>query len=78
MTYEYDYDSDCAYVRFSAAEHHHSVEIDVTRFVDYAEDGSVIGIELLYVSGGVDVTDLPCAEAVAAELQAHGVKIMHT
>ena len=29
------------------------------RRVDYAEDGTPVGVELLYVSQGVDLSDLP-------------------
>jgi uncharacterized protein YuzE len=44
--------------------------------VDYAADGSVVGIELLGVRQGLDITGLPAAEQVAALLREHGFTIV--
>lgn len=73
--YEYDSDADCAYILINDLPHAYSEEIDETRFVDYAEDGTVIGIELLYVSTGVDISDLPYQPEIAKLLEQHKVKI---
>lgn len=40
--------------------------------VDYAADGSVVGIELLGVRQGVDITGIPQAEQIAVLLREHG------
>jgi uncharacterized protein YuzE len=53
----------------------YSNEIDETRFIDYAKDGTIIGIELLYVSGGVDTSGLPQAEEIEKLLEANGIKV---
>jgi len=76
MKYEYDANADCAYILINGLPYAYSQEIDETRFVDYAEDGTVIGIELLYVSGGVDTCDLPYEAEVARLLEEHDVKLL--
>lgn len=75
MEYEYDMNADCVYIRINDLPYAYSKEIDETRFVDYAQDGTVIGIELLYVSGGVDTSDLPYESEIGKLLEKHGVKI---
>lgn len=75
MQYRYDYDTDCVYISINDLPHSYSKEIDDARFVDYAKDGTVIGIELLYVSGGVDVSGLPCEKEVSELLEANQIKI---
>lgn len=76
MEYEYDKNADCAYIRINDLPYDHSEEIDEIRFVDYAEDGTVIGIELLYVSGGVDTSDLPYESEIGKLLEKHGLKVL--
>lgn len=76
MEYEYDADADCAYILISKLPYAYSKEIDETRFVDYAEDGTVIGIELLYVRGGVDICDLPYESEIGKLLEKHGLKVV--
>lgn len=75
MDYQYDANADCAYVLINRLPYSYSKEIDETRFVDYAEDGTVIGIELLYVSGSVDIYDLPCQSEVGELLEKHHVRV---
>ncbi|MHB1416441.1 MAG: DUF2283 domain-containing protein [Chloroflexota bacterium] len=75
MRYEYDSNADCAYIRLNDLPHGYSKEIDETRFVDYAKDGQVIGIELLYVSSGVDVSGLPFESEIAKVLEEHRIKV---
>lgn len=75
MTYQYDPNADCAYILINELPHAYSKQIDETRFIDYAADGSVIGIELLYVSSGVDVSGLPYASQVTKILEEHKIKV---
>lgn len=75
MEYQYDKNADCAYILIHELTYAYSKEIDETRFVDYAKDGTVLGVELLYVSGGVDTTDLPYEHEIGNLLEKHGVKI---
>jgi uncharacterized protein YuzE len=75
MEYRYDADADCAYITISNKSYAYSEELDDTRYVDHAEDGSVIGVELLYVSGGVDVVGLPQEAEITELLEKHGLKV---
>ena len=76
MEYEYDANADCAYILINKLPYAYSKEIDDTRFVDYAEDDTVIGIELLYVSGGVDICDLPYETEIGKLLEKNDVKVL--
>ena len=76
MEYQYDYNTDCAYILINKLPYSHSEEIDETRFVDYAEDDTVIGVELLYVSGSVDTSDLPYESEITKLLEKHNVKVL--
>ena len=66
---EYDRQADALYVRLSDRPYAFGEDLDHARRVDYAQDGTPIGIELLYVSQGVDLTSLPMAREVAVELR---------
>lgn len=76
MEYQYDKNADCAYILINELPYAYSKEIDETRFVDYAKDDTVIGIELLYVSGGVDICDLPYEAEIGKLLQKHDIRIL--
>jgi len=76
MEYQYDKNADCAYILINKLPYAYLEEIDETRFVDHAEDGTVIGIELLYVSGGVDTSDLPYEPEIGKLLEEHDVKVL--
>ena len=39
-------------------------ELDLNRTVDYAADGTLVGIDLLEVSGGIDLSGLPGEESI--------------
>lgn len=76
MEYRYDPEVDCAYIYINKLPHSYTRSIDEVRLVDYAADGTVIGIELLYVGSGVDVAGLPYAQEVAELLRSHGVQVL--
>ncbi len=45
--------------------------LDGSRLTDYAEDGEPVGIELLDVSEGVNLDDLPARNVVSLLLEQH-------
>lgn len=49
--------------------------LDGSRLVDYAENGEPIGIELLDVSEGVNLDDLPARNAVSMLLKQQHIKV---
>ena len=76
MKYKYDKLSDCAYILINELPHAYSKEIDDTRVVDYAKDGTIRGIELLYVSDGVDVSGLPFEAEIEKLLAKHHIRAL--
>ena len=62
---EYDPDADAIYVYLHDARPAKTVAIDDLRNVDYDSQGRVVGVELLDVSGGIDLHDVPFAHRVA-------------
>ena len=66
----YDPEADAVYAKLRQAEGRIKTrEIDRTRFVDIDETGAVVGVELLFVSQGVDLTGLPEAERIAEAMR---------
>lgn len=75
MKLEYDKNADAIYIRLNRRKHHHSKEIDESRFIDYAANRTVVGIELLYVTGGIDTHSLPHRKDVEELLVSEGFKV---
>lgn len=71
MHLEYDPDADAIYVSLVRDERavERTVEVDGERSVDYAADGTPIGVELLSVSQDVRLTDLPRAADIRELLE---------
>jgi len=72
----YDPEADAIYIRLSNKEYAYGEELDRERRVDYAADGTPIGIELLCVSTGVDLRDIPQAQEIAQALAQHRIKVL--
>ena len=64
------------YIRFSDKPYAYGEDIDRERRVDYAEDGTPIGVELLCADQGVDLRDLPHADRLADVLRGHAIRIL--
>ena len=77
MLLEYDESVDAAYLRVSDADWHHQQRLDDARGVNYAADGSVIGIEILSPRRkGVRLDGLPYPDDVARIMRAVGFRIL--
>ena len=73
---EYDEAVDAAYLQVSDGPWHHQARLDDSRGINYAEDGSVIGIELLSPSRiGVNVDGLPYSADVERVMRSRGFQI---
>lgn len=71
-----DREADAAYITFREGPVVRTVELSDVRMIDYGEGDAVRGLELLSVSHGVDLTDLPVdVDAVAAALAAAGIQV---
>ena len=65
LRWTYDSEADAAYFYISDKPYHHGEELDDLRRVDYAEDGTPIGVEILGVRAvGVNLAGLPEAEQI--------------
>lgn len=75
MKTTYDRKHDVAYFEFSAADSELQVTLDSARIIDYAADGSVIGVEFISPSRGVNLAGVPRAADVEREVRRLGLPI---
>jgi uncharacterized protein YuzE len=74
---EYDESVDAAYITVKEADWDHQVRLDDARGINYAADGSVIGIEILSPRRkGVKLDGLPFPGDVARVLQAVSFRVL--
>jgi len=70
---EYDPSADALYANFSEEPFAYSEDLSrgkqYERGVDYAADGTPIGVEFLNASRGVDLTAIPRADEIATALE---------
>ncbi len=76
MNIEHDTTADAIYIRLRRKRYARGTDLDDSRRVDYAADGDPIGIELLNVSLGVNLDDLPRAAEVAKLLETRGIMVL--
>ena len=73
---KHDKEADAVYILLDDKPYSYGKKVDKSRRVDYAQDGTAIGVEFLYVSDGVDVSDLPVEErAIGRLLEEHNLKV---
>jgi uncharacterized protein YuzE len=75
MKITYDKEADAVYIYVSDAPYVRGKKLDGQRRIDYDSDGDVRGIELLNVSRGVDLHDLPFQAKVARLLEEQNLKV---
>lgn len=73
---EHDPEADAVYIRLRDAPYAFGRDLDDARRVDFGLGEQPIGIELLFVSHGVDVTGLPQEDVVARLLEEHGFRVL--
>lgn len=72
----YNKDADAAYIYLREdAQVARTRNLDGVRLIDYAEDGDPVGIELLDVSEGVNLDDLPARDVIASLLEQQHIKV---
>ena len=81
MRVEYDPSVDTLYVHLSDEPQAYTEDLSAgrqyERGVDYAEDGTAVGVEFLNASRGVDLTGVPRAVEVAAALErVRGIRVL--
>lgn len=72
IKYTYDEDVDAIYIYLSDKPYSYTEVLDNARNINYAEDYTPIGIELLYVSNGVNTIGLPNEKTVEHVLEVLG------
>lgn len=76
MEVEYDRAADAAYFQFSAVASTRQVPLDDGRVLDYAADGSLVGVEILSPSRGVDLDGIPRADEIARAVRQLGFRVV--
>ncbi|MBN2239478.1 MAG: DUF2283 domain-containing protein [Dehalococcoidales bacterium] len=71
----YDKKADAIYIELSDKPYAMTKELDETRYIDFADDNTIIGVELLCVSEGVTTGELPERRIIEQVLEKHGIKI---
>jgi uncharacterized protein YuzE len=69
MQIEYDEQADALYIPMGDTAYSRGTDLDDRRRIDYADDGSVVGIELLFPSLGIDIDGLPLDARTIETLQ---------
>jgi uncharacterized protein YuzE len=72
---EYDREADAIYIYLNDKPYAYGKDLDDGRRIDYAADHTPVGIELLGVSQGVEIDNIPCQNEVAKLLKEHDIKI---
>jgi uncharacterized protein YuzE len=71
----FDRKDDVAYVEFSTADSARQVALDDATILDYAADGSVVGVEFISPSRGVSLAGVPRAAEIEREVRRLGLPI---
>ena len=71
----YDKENDVLYVQFSEADVVRTNALDDLRLVDYAADGTAVGIEFIGASEGIDLTEVPHDQQIPELLAAAKLKL---
>jgi len=75
MKVELDRQHDAACFAFSATASVRQVKLDNARIIDYAADGSVVGVEFMSPSRGVNLAGVPHAAEVEREVRRLGLPV---
>jgi uncharacterized protein YuzE len=75
MRLTHDHVADAIYIVLRDEPYAFGTDLDHARHIDYGEDRKPIGIELLNVSKGVNLDDLPERAAVERLLSEHRIKM---
>ena len=76
MELKYDRQADAVYIKLSNMPYAYGKDLGDLRRIDYDANGNPRGIELLCVSEGVNVIDLPNSEGIARMLEDKHIKVL--
>lgn len=75
MKIEYDRGVDAAYFAFSTSASARQEKLDDARIIDYDTNGTVVGVEFISPSLGIDLTGVPMATEIAREARKLGLRV---
>ena len=75
MRLEHDREAKAIYITLREGTYAYGEDLGSERRIDYDSSGVPLGIELLNVSQGVDLDDLPESEEVGRLLAAHDIPV---
>ena len=78
MKFKHDPEADAIYIYLSEKPYAYGTDLDDERRIDYASDNTPIGVELLWVSDGVNLNSLPHIDEITEVLEASGIKTYTT
>jgi len=73
VKFRHDGEADAVYIGLSDVPYAYGIDLDDVRRIDYAADGTPVGVELLCVNGGVDLEGLPSADRIEQVLASNGI-----
>ena len=76
LRYEHDPEADAPYVYLSDKAYAHGEELSPERRVDFAADGTPIGVELTCLSEGVSLVGLPAGDEINRLLATLNIKTL--
>jgi len=76
MKVEVDRKADAAYVELSRGDVDRQTLLDGARILDLAADGSVVGIEFLSPSLGVNLAGIPRDSEIGRALRRRGIRVV--
>ena len=76
MRVEHDVAHDAAYFAFTAGPPVRQEKLDADRVVDIAADGSVVGVEFISPSRGLDLRGVPRATEIARAARRRGMRVL--
>ena len=75
MKTTFDRKDDVACVEFSSTDSARQIALDDARIIDYAADGSVVGVEFISPSRGVNLAGVPHAADIEREVRRLGLPL---
>ena len=73
---DYDPEANALYIQLQFEPYSHGRDVDAERRIDYAADGSAIGVEVTCVRSGVTVDGLPAEQEISRILKQLNIPIL--
>ena len=78
MQFKRDAQADAIYIYLINKPYAYGKDLDDERRIDYASDNTPIGVELLCVSNGVNIDDLPHRDKIVDVLESNEIEVYTT